>query len=109
MGEEEKENLSRSLSAKIKIKPVAGWDVEGEVAIPRNRKSLDSGTVAPSLTSWLILSRLPPNPPISYQQTAVSMLTWVASYMRLVVICPYCWTLHSRQLLGDTGELGLRT
>ena len=73
MGEEEKENLSRSLSAKIKIKPVAGWDVEGEVAIPRNRKSLDSGTVAPSLTSWLILSRLPPNPPISYQQTAVSI------------------------------------
>lgn len=68
-----REKIYQSLRPKIKIKPVAGWDLEGEVTVPRDRKSLDYGNVAPSLTSWLILSRLPPNVPVSYQQTAVNM------------------------------------
>lgn len=70
-GEEGGKNLPKSEPENKK--PVVGWDLEGEVTIPRDRMSLDSGNVAPSLTSWLVLSQLPPNVPVSYQQTAVNL------------------------------------
>lgn len=53
-GRRREKNLPRSLSLKINIYQWQAGTLEGEVRPPRNRKSLDSGTVAPSLSSWFM-------------------------------------------------------